>query len=301
MQSTGLWLICSNYKYGGYWWEGHLLWVYGFEFRSLVDFPPYFHTHRTVLRIYLANKEAGGTVWGWFLKRKVSSRFYSPGHPAQYRCDTWNPQNFSSKVSCSPKLRPVAGQGTSVFCVFPFSPYLRQLPNSHLLLLLLLLFWQAPLWDSRLSEHNSHYHFRIPLSSYYLALRGIVFQLHTPLAQLPVHLSLLSVIIFNAPETIHFFTVSQNKRERETERGRKRKEGEQEGREEGKKRGCEYIQLEKLKCWFLKFVLPCYFYFYRFYSTFCFRPGPRVKELLKSFISMNAGPSKSKIIPQIWI
>ena len=70
----------------------------------------------------------------------------------------------------------------------------------------------------------------------------------------------------------------------------------------GKKRqklGCEYIQLEKLKCWFSKFVLPCSFYFDRLYSTFCFWPGLGVKELWESVIFMHPGQSKSKIILQI--
>ena len=83
----------------------------------------------------------------------------------------------------------------------------------------------------------------------------------------------------------------------------KKQAGEEGGREgEGKKKkklGCEYIQLEKLKCWFSKFVLPCFFYFDRLYSTFCFWPGLGVKELLESIIFMHPGQSKSKIIPQI--
>ena len=75
--------------------------------------------------------------------------------------------------------------------------------------------------------------------------------------------------------------------------------GGSEGEEKEKKLGCEYIQLEKLKCWFSKFVLPCFFYFDRLYSTFCFWPGLGVKELLESVIFMHPGQSKSKIIPQI--
>ena len=128
-------------------------------------------------------------------------------------------------------------------------------------------------------------------------------QLYDILGQLHLQSLLLAVIIFNLPETTNFSTGWQNHCLREMGGGRQAGRGGREGgRGKGKKRqklGCEYIQLEKLKCWFSKFVLPCSFYFDRLYSTFCFWPGLGVKELWESVIFMHPGQSKSKIILQI--
>ena len=213
--------------------------------------------------------------------------------------EMWNPQNFTPKVSRPPKYCPMAGQGMSEPCavigyLFP-SLHVKdsqQLQLTLCKLKLLTVFHVERRERQSATSVNSLQTAmisRLPLSSYYLIPHGVILQLYDILGQLPLQSLLLAVIIFNLLETTHFSTGWQKKASRGGGRGKKKKE----------KLGCEYIQLEKLKCWFSKFVLPCFFYFDRLYSTFCFWPGLGVKELLESIIFMHPGQSKSKIIPQI--